>query len=370
MPPAVLYVDDEPDNIAVFAAMYERVFTIHTAISGEAALALLRTGTVEVGVILTDQRMPGMSGIDLAEMVHREFPDIVTLLITAFADLYAVIDAINRGEVHRYLKKPWEVGDIELALREALSVYDMRRRIADLERTLMDTSRVYALGVIAASLAHDLRDPVTALKTNLDDLSRNFSKTAWADGPSLIATEMRSSLSDAIESTRYLEDLLRAVSASTRPVTNDELVDLSEVSGTVLRMLRSTSSQRARIRFEALPAPFVRASRSKLGQVVLNLVINAMQAFPERPIHENLVRVSVRHLGDQVVLIVEDNGVGIDAAQLPKIFDPFYTTKGTMGTGLGLAIAREIVREIGGDIRHEHPPGGGTRFRVSLPAAA
>lgn len=367
MTPAVLYVDDEPDNVAVFEAMYERLFPIYTVTSGEDALALLRAGTVDVGVVLTDQRMPSMSGIDLAEMVHREFPDIVTLLITAFADLSAVIDAINRGEVHRYLKKPWEVGDLELALREALSVFEMRRRISDLERNLYETGRVYALGVIAASLAHDFSNPLTNLKLNLDALSGYLSKVAWANG-STMAVEMRTALSDAIESTRYLEDLVKGVATTTRTTDADDLVDVSEVAGTVLRMLRSGSSKRSRVSFEALPAPSVRASRSKLGQVVLNLVVNAMQALPERPPHENLIRVSVRSVGDQVVLTVEDNGVGIEPHHLSRIWDPFYTTKRDMGSGLGLAITRKIVHDVGGDIQVEAPTGVGTRFRVSLPA--
>lgn len=368
MAPAVLYVDDETDNIVVFEAMYDRLFKVHSVSSAEDALTFLRTQDVEIGVILTDQRMPGMTGIDLAEMVHREFPDIVTLLITAYADLSAVIDAINRGEVLRYLNKPWEVGDVELALREGLSIYDMRRRISELERNLHESSRVSAMGVIAASLAHEISTPLTTLMLNLDLLSRATARIPWSPETTEVAAEMRTSLSDAIESARYLEDLVKGVRTATRPTTNDEVVDVSEVVGTVLRMVRASASKRARMSFDSLPVPPIKASRTKVGQMVLNLVVNAMQAFPERPAMENLVRVSLRHQANWVVLTVEDNGVGIDPDQLHKIWNPFFTTKRDAGTGLGLAITKHLVEEVGGAIAVEAPVGAGTRFRVTLPA--
>jgi two-component system NtrC family sensor kinase len=370
MPPAVLYVDDEEDNVSVFEALHERLFPIRTASSGEEALALLRRQDTEIGVVLTDQRMPGMSGIDLAEMVHREFPDVVTILITAFADLIHVIDAINRGEVHRYLRKPWVDDDLELALREALSVYDMRRRIAELERSLYDTGRVYALGVVAASVANEFATPLSALKLNLDLLSSQLSRIPWTHGAGPTAAEMRGVLSDAIESTRYLEDLVNGISTTTRPSVEEESVDLAEVVGTVLRMLKPTINKRARMSFESLPAPAVRAARSKVGQIVMNLVVNAVQSLPDRAVHENMVRVQVRGAGDCVQLTVEDNGPGIPPELLDRIWDPFFTTRRDVGTGLGLAITKRIVGEYGGHIFVETGHGPGTRFRVTLPAAS
>ena len=102
----VLFVDDEEPNLVVFEAVCGDDFPVLTASSGAAGLELMREH--EIGVVLTDQRMPGMTGIELLEKVETEYPETIRLLITAYSDLQAAEDAINRGHVRRYMRKPWE----------------------------------------------------------------------------------------------------------------------------------------------------------------------------------------------------------------------------------------------------------------------
>ncbi len=104
---AVLYVDDEPSNLKVFQVGFQQRFEVHTARSGEEALQLLAASPGRFGVLLTDQRMPGMTGAELLERAQVAAPEVQRMIVTAYSDMDAVFDAVNRGQVHRYFVKPW-----------------------------------------------------------------------------------------------------------------------------------------------------------------------------------------------------------------------------------------------------------------------
>src|SRR5690349_6234363 len=110
----VLFVDDDEANLAVSEAACGDFFEVLTASTAEAALACMRAE--EVGVVIADQRMPGVTGLELLERVSVEFPDTVRILITAYGDIQAAVEAINRGRVRRYLRKPWEPDELRAEL--------------------------------------------------------------------------------------------------------------------------------------------------------------------------------------------------------------------------------------------------------------
>src|ERR1051325_693470 len=158
MSPKVLFVDDDESNLLVCEAVCSDEFDVLTASSGAEALALMRTH--EVAVVLSDQRMPVMSGVELLEQVRVEFPDAARVLVTAYSDVRAAIEPINRGRVRRYLKKPWEPSELKAELIDGLERYSTQRRIKEPERRLTQTQRVYALGIVAAGIGHELRNPI------------------------------------------------------------------------------------------------------------------------------------------------------------------------------------------------------------------
>src|SRR4051794_16779011 len=165
MSPRVLFVDDDEENLLVAEAVCGDDFSVLTARSGAEALSLMRSH--EVGVIISDQRMPEMTGVELLEKVQAEFPDTVRLLVTAYSDISAAIDSINRGQVRRYLRKPWEPEELKAEISDALERYLTQRRVRELERRLIQTERVYALGIVAAGIGHELRNPISWISTNL-----------------------------------------------------------------------------------------------------------------------------------------------------------------------------------------------------------
>lgn len=131
----VLYVDDEESNLTVFEAAFEDVYDVRLAASGEEALALLRQSPAEV--VVTDMRMPGMSGVELLERVIPEWPDSVRIVLTGYTDLESVVRAINRGHIYQYVTKPWDERDVRQILDRALARYragaDERRLRAELD---------------------------------------------------------------------------------------------------------------------------------------------------------------------------------------------------------------------------------------------
>ena len=130
----VLYVDDEANNLNSFKAAFRRDFEIYTASSAREGRRILENH--EIGVIITDQRMPGMTGIEFLESIIPIYPDTIRILLTGFSDINAVMDAINRGQVYKYLVKPWQNDELKMYIENALEIYNLRKENKELSHKL------------------------------------------------------------------------------------------------------------------------------------------------------------------------------------------------------------------------------------------
>jgi response regulator RpfG family c-di-GMP phosphodiesterase len=135
----VLYIDDEVHNLTSFRASFRRSFNIHTAESADDGAKILETEDIQV--ILSDQRMPKMTGIEFFEKIAHTHPNPIRILITGYTDINAVIDAINRGEVYKYLTKPWNEEDVKNYVQKAFEVYRLRRENIELTQKLLDVNK-------------------------------------------------------------------------------------------------------------------------------------------------------------------------------------------------------------------------------------
>ncbi len=370
----VLFVDDEEGNLLVSEAVCGDDFEVLTARSGAAALEMLRA--YEVGVIVCDQRMPEMSGVELLEKVQVEFPDCVRLLVTAYSDIGAAIDAINRGQVRRYLKKPWEPEELKAEVADALDRYLTARRLRELERRLIQTERVYALGIVAAGIGHELRNPISWITTNLQHSLAELAelgKALQAQDITLAAgkvDELGAALQDASMGAERVAEIVSAIQLSmVRPPSESEVVDLEEVVQLALRLVEGELRRAGRLDLQVSGSPRVRGSRTQLSQIVVNLLINAIHAVAKVPPAQAVIALRIGTDGKLASLEVADCGPGVPEQDRERIFDPFFTTKPGVGTGLGLAISRRIAAELGGALEVERDGQlGGAVFRLSLPA--
>ena len=369
----VLFVDDEEPNLIVFEAVCGDVFPVLTASSGAEGLKLMEQH--EIGVVLTDQRMPGMTGIELLEKVEVEYPDAIRLLITAYSDLQAAEDAINRGHVRRYMRKPWEPEVLRAELRDAIDLYSLNTRVRELEQRLLESERQYSFSVVAGGLAEELRNPVGWIRNNLTliETSVKAVKATLADAsPNMTRArgtlaQVDSAVADARDGVKRILELTEKM-AQAPEEAEVEVVDLADAVRVALRKAENSGLRgRALIEVATGIEPKVMATRTNIVHIALNLLANAIQRAAAREGAQGVVRVNTAMLGEHAVLDVSDNGPPIPADQTEAVFKPFGVGGRLHGAGVGLAISRRIAEELGGQINVSTTDDQETRFRLTLP---
>ncbi len=223
-----------------------------------------------------------------------------------------------------------------------------------------------AVRTLAVGVAHEISNPLAYVTSNL-----HFARDALAEGTEDVA-EVQRALADASDGAERVRCIVRDLKLLARGEDAPRIpVSLPHVIEAAAGLARSELEPRARLVRELSDTPHAFADEGKLAQVLVNLLVNAAQAMPPRPVEENVVRVRTWREDARVGIEVSDNGVGIGPDILPRVFDPFFTTRRPgQGTGLGLAISRTHVEALGGEITAASRPGEGTAFRVLLPAVA
>jgi PAS domain S-box-containing protein len=233
-----------------------------------------------------------------------------------------------------------------------------------LEARLMASDRMASIGTLAAGIAHEINNPLAYLKANLEVISEELEHAF----PSVL---LRGAVVDALDGATRVQDIIKGVRTFSR--VEDEKRQPIEIGRAVQLALRMTAAElrhRCRVVERYGPVPTVLGSESRLGQVFINLLINAAHAMPTGTIdNEILVITSTDERGDAVIEI-RDSGCGMAPEVVKRAFDPFFTTKDVgKGTGLGLSICHGIIHSLGGTIVAESAVGVGTTLRITLPAA-
>jgi PAS domain S-box-containing protein len=261
---------------------------------------------------------------------------------------------------------------------------------AEFQQHLLERDRMSALGTLSAGVAHEINNPLTYLLVNLEHVLRRLRAVSASDDPiaELTAPEpaapdprglprshgslasLVQSLQHAVEGANRVRQIVRdLLTFSQGHVEHRGTVDVRGLLESAVQIAWHEIRHRARLVKALADVPPVDANEARLGQVFLNLLLNAAQAIPEGHADKNEIRVATRtdDRGNAVVE-VSDTGMGIAPRDLPRIFDPFFTTKDS-GTGLGLAISHGTVKGLGGDIQVSSVLGEGSSFRVTLPPA-
>jgi len=131
----ILYVDDEENNLNSFKAAFRREYDVTVALSAKDAKELLKTESFEI--IITDQRMPGITGVEFLASIIDEYPEAIRMLLTGYADIQAVIDAINKGQIFQYITKPWDEQQMRVVINNAYEIFSLRKENKKLLQSLM-----------------------------------------------------------------------------------------------------------------------------------------------------------------------------------------------------------------------------------------
>ncbi|MHB1561281.1 MAG: ATP-binding protein [Isosphaeraceae bacterium] len=380
----LLIVDDEVDVLESLRHQFHRTYRVLTSPSGTEAIELLRTNDVDV--ILSDQRMPGMSGDVLLRRARELKPDTIRMLFTGYADIQAVISAVNEGHIFRYILKPWDSAELEGIIRQGIEQHDLlaerRRLIAELQETngrltqandeLARAGKLKTAFIEVAS--HEFNTPIT-LVLGLTELLR-LSNPNRSDQEAEI---LRQIISSGRQLSRLVTSMLTLLRAEDfRKTLERQPVELRELIGRVVDQVRPFIIVR-RLELKLNVADDLGTfdlDADKICAVLINLLTNAIKFTPDGGQIELVARVTAE---DEAEIAVEDRGIGLEPQALAHLFQPFFTqfdpsrhSSGDFGfckrgLGLGLCIAKQFVDLHGGRIFAESLAEGGTQVTVILP---
>ena len=350
----VLYVDDEENNLTAFKSFFRKEYKVFTANSAEKAFEVLEQETIHI--IITDQRMPVMSGVEFLEKTIKRYPDAIRLLITGHTDIGLVIEAINNGQITKYIEKPWDWDKLRLILEYSADLYNSRREIKLKNAELFKTNQELNRFIYSAS--HDLRSPLLSI-LGIVQLAKHEGQ---GDNKYM----------DLIENSVYkLDNFVRNIIdyyQNSRSEAIIEVIDFKLLIEEIISLIKSnTANEHFEIQINQ-DVPFY-GDPFRTRMVLSNIISNAWKyKDPSRNQHNVKITVSVDK--ETCTVSISDNGIGISPDHLQDIFKMFYRAQKInkqQGSGLGLFIVKEIVDNLGGSINVQSQPSEGTVFDVTLP---
>ncbi|MFT7346551.1 MAG: two-component system sensor histidine kinase/response regulator [Cryomorphaceae bacterium] len=354
---SVLYLDDEEPNLSAFKASFRRTHDVRTANTAEEALALI--AEEEPHIIIADQRMPEVSGVEFFQTICEKYPDPQRILLTAYTSSQTVIDAVNKGHIDKYLVKPW---DRELMEKTLSSVYESYKTRVEIKRTNIELYRVNAeLNRFVYSVSHDLRAPLLSLLGLLDLSKDEQDPKQVQEYYELMKTSIRK-MDDYIQTTlQYYRNL--------KTNLNLENVNLNELINEIIEPLINYNSN-VRFKVNIDDDAVIHSDRVRLKIALNNLITNAVKYGFKESNTPYEICISVEEKDGSSRIIVSDEGKGIPPEQLKKIFEIFFSAEAANkveSNGLGLYLVRQAMDKIQGTVSVRSQQNVGTEFEINLP---
>lgn len=351
----ILYLDDDIENLSSFKANFRKDFDIHTVSNPRDALAFLDDNLVHI--VLSDQRMPDFSGVEFFELLLLKYPDPVRILVTGYADIDAIIAAINNGDVFKYIKKPWDRKEILIEIQNAYEYYKAKLDGKITLRKLNNKKQELEKFIYSAS--HDLRAPLVSILGLLKIMKEEEN------------TERRESYFNMIEESvkdmdYYIQNMINFYQNQTAPVTRDR-IDFTVLCNNLLQNVEQINSQKQVVIDLQVNQEFAFFSDEKrILSVLSNLMSNAiMYSDDKKDIKTAKLKIDVTK--DEVLISIVDNGIGMQNTK--KLFDLFIenSKKRGFGAGLGLYVSKEAVTKVKGSINIESILEVGTTVKIKIP---
>ena len=377
---AILYVDDEEKSLKYFARAFEEQFQIYTASNAQDGLKLMQEHADHIGVLMTDQRMPGEKGVWLLEKSRQQFPRVIRILATAYADMDAAIAAVNSGAIYKYVTKPWDPVQLEHTLKRSLEFYlvqcerdQLLREKMSVLHNMMIADRIVSLGLLAAGLSHHIRNSLVAVKTFLDlapaKMAEEKMEMNGLRNPDFWKEYYQNVQGQIGKINNLLKDLW---AASEQPAFEfaDEVKVHDVVVQTIQNFKPSFDAKNIELRNEipdGLPALKVdKAKFFRLFDLLLKDELASLPAGSKVTFSAREFNGSAQKRGIQIQL--SDNGPGLPQEALRLVFDPFVVRSDSpMEYGIHLMACYFIVHHHGGRIEARSENGEGTTFTIRLP---
>lgn len=357
-PPTVLYVDDEALACKYFARVAGNEFEVLTAAGADEALALLMAEDNRVGVLVTDYRMPGKDGGDLLRQIARNYPHLVCVLVTAYANKQVLLETINSADVFRILEKPLQAAGLREVLRLATDLAHDR---------MARRQRLMAMNETVAFLSHELTTPLATIINYASGINRRFADAG--DSPPNLP-ELEGAVRSMHDNAGYCLDVLTRFVASVRHEDRMLITGSSSSAGQLVSSLLNTfpltPAQRLAIQLDVAVDFRVSVLANIVSLVLSSILHNALRALKDHA--APMLRVTV--LVDRYPEIrIADNGPGIVPEVLEKLMaDPVTTHGREGGSGRGLMFCNRMMQSFGGGMAIQSAPGSGTMVTLRFPA--
>jgi signal transduction histidine kinase len=376
---SVLFLDDEQNILNSLKRLFiNEPFKIFTTTDHQEALAVIAKEHIKV--VFSDERMPSIHGVEFLKMVKEQYPDIVRVLFTGYADITAAEEAINLGEVYRFINKPWNTQELKKTIYQAIDHYDLvlsHRNLVDITNKKNEELEILNRKLKAmyemqkeftSTVSHELRTPLASIKMAVDIVMSGTSGDISPDQEKFLGKAK----SNVDRLNRLINDILDLTKLeSGKTVLQIEENDMNLLLQEVVNLQEALAREKGlylkiSVNSKLPPFPF---DKDKLNQVFSNLVSNAIK-FTEQG--GMTISVGYRPEHNTAEVCIKDTGTGIPEDDIPKLFQKFQQLgdpekRQTGGTGLGLAICKEIISQHGGKIWVESKLGEGSAFYFILP---
>ncbi len=354
--PRILYVDDEKENLFVFQRSFKNDFDVIVADSGSVALDIVKENLFDI--IVVDQRMPIMTGVQFLEKLNPETIDSIRILLTGYSDMQAIIDAINQGRIYYYCTKPWKRDELKMIFLKSIEYLELHRRnkilVADLSKTVKE------LDTFLYRASHNLKTPITS---QLGLLSLLKMEVGAMDNIIILKIEA------SIQSLQRTIRKMQALSDYGYNFLKDQYeINLNELMNAVVEESKEAiASKKVEVIVTASQPHEFLSYRSSLQILFESILENAVRYSTPNQIPKISIDATVKD-NNELEVTISDNGVGISPEILPHVFDPFY--RGSLesdGSGLGLFVSRKICDMLNGTINIKSELGNGTKVTVTIP---
>jgi len=374
----VLVVDDEKENLQIMELVLGKHFKVLSAISGQEALDILDKNPCDV--IVVDQRMPGMTGVELLEKVCGLDRDITGIVVTAYAEYKAIMAAINRGRAFKFILKPFDGTQLIATIHEAMEktfdtrmiralVKELNAHVDTLEQKnselqamhdkLIMSERFSTVGRMTSGIVHDMGNALSGLLFMGNELRSSD-----------CAKDIRDIFDLSVSGLEKLHNTLRDIrsfvhSGSVVGIIHKDPADIEGLIQDAVKLARmNESAGKCQIDVDVQPdMPEILVDKDRISQSIVNIINNAVDATGD----DGHIVVSASSRDNWVKIQIQDNGPGMSEDVMEHIFEPMFSTKDKGGLGMGLYMVESIIKAHGGTIGVHSAPGAGATFRILLP---
>ncbi|MBF0529910.1 MAG: response regulator [Deltaproteobacteria bacterium] len=376
----ILLVDDARSaRTPLEILLKSKGYILSTADDGAEALDLCRNSVFDL--LITDIRMPKLDGLTLLKQIKLEQPHMDVIIVTGYGDINSSVEALRYGAAN-YILKPVNLEEMTMAVKNIEERQAMIKKLREQEARLAQARKMSDLGLVSAGVAHEINNPNTFIRGNLQVLNRFWSilepfctqaiKSGVNPPPKIdfIILEIPKILDALLHGTERIKMIVDSMATFTRLDSDASMA--ANLNECVLEIVTTKVSALNSIRVETLltnDLPLIQASQDGLQEIVTELLNNSITAMNNSDNPMLTIRTE-KISRDEVILIVEDNGVGIKPEHQSKIFTPFFSSTPKIGRpGLGLSKLYALVCSFGGEISFTSKENQGTAFKVKLPIA-